>query len=324
MKIFTICRNKFFPFLILMLLLSKTSFSQEDNFRYTIVVHGGAGYIDPNIEESLKDAYLNSLTEALNIGKKILEQGGSSLDAVAQVVKFLEDDSLFNAARGAVLTSEGKAELDASIMDGKDLSSGAVASVKTIKNPILLARLVMENTPHVLFAGEGADKLGKEFGVEIVPPEYFITEKRHQQWQKKMQEKMKGTVGCVALDKYGNIAAATSTGGLTGKMPGRVGDSPLINAGTYANNKTCGVSGTGTGELFINHTIAFNVSALMEYQGMTLNQAANKVVFDYLPAGGGGIIAVDKDGNYETPFNTSSMLRGAATSEGIFEVKIWK
>lgn len=324
MKIFTFFVSKIIFLFLLLLLLPKSIFSQEENIKYTIVLHGGAGYIDPNIEESIKEAYLNSLTEALNIGKRILEEGGSSLDAVEQVVKFFEDDSLFNAGKGAVLTSEGTVELDASIMDGRDLSTGAVAGVKTIKNPISLARLVMEKTPHVLFAGEGADELGKQLGVEIVELEYFLIERRYQQWKMKMLEKVKGTVGCVALDKFGNIAAATSTGGLTGKMPGRVGDSPLVNAGTYANNKTCGVSGTGTGELFIKHTIAFNVSALMEYKGMTLEQAANEVVFNFLPEGSGGIIAVDKDGDYAFPFNTPSMLRGVATSEGIFEVKIWK
>jgi len=324
MKIFTLYMIEIILLLILLLLPAGSVFSQEPKIKYTIVIHGGAGYIDPNEEESVKEAYLNSLTKALNIGKKILEEGGSSLDAVEQVIKFFEDDSLFNAGKGAVLNSEGIVELDASIMDGRDFSTGAVTGVRTIKNPITLARLVMEKTPHVLFAGEGADKLGNQLGVEIVQQEYFRVEKRYQQWKMKMQEKIKGTVGCVALDKFGNIAAGTSTGGLTGKMPGRVGDSPLVNAGTYANNKTCGVSGTGTGELFIKHTIAFNVSALMEYKGMTLQQAANEVVFNFLPEGAGGIIAVDKDGNYAFPFNTPSMLRGVATSEGIFEVKIWK
>ena len=323
MKIFTASNYKIVLLLILLLVISETTYSQQESSKYTIVIHGGAGYIDPDIEESIKESYLNSLTKALNIGKKILEEGGSSLDAVEQVIKYFEDDSLFNAGKGAVLTSEGTVELDASIMDGRDLSTGAVAGVKTIKNPISLARLVMEKTPHVLFAGEGADKLGEQLGVEIVQQEYFRVEKRYQQWKMKMLEKVKGTVGCVALDKSGNIAAGTSTGGLTGKMPGRVGDSPLVNAGTYANNKTCGVSGTGTGELFIKHTIAFNVSALMEYKGMTLEQAANEVVFNFLPEGAGGIIAVDKDGNFAFPFNTPSMLRGVAASNGIFEVKIW-
>jgi len=208
-------------------------------------------------------------------------------------------------------------------MDGRDLSSGAVAGVTIIKNPISLARLVKEKTPHILFAGKGADELGVQFGVEIVDPAYFFVYQRYEDLQKKM-EKIKGTVGCVAIDQYGNIAAATSTGGLTGKMPGRVGDSPIINAGTYANNKTCGVSATGTGELFIKNAVALKVSVLMEYQNFTLKQAANEVIFNVLPEGSGGIISVDKNYNYELTFNTPSMLRGVATSEGVFEVKIWQ
>ena len=252
-----------------------------------------------------------------------MQEGGTSLDAVETVIRFFEDDSLFNAGRGAVFTSEGKNELDASIMDGRDLSSGAVAGVTTIKNPIVLARLVMEKTPHVLFAGEGADKLGKELGVEIVKPSYFFTYKRYEDLKKKFRN-VKGTVGCVAMDQFGNIAAGTSTGGLTGKMPGRVGDSPLINCGTYANNKTCGVSATGEGELFIKNTIAYQISALMDFKGYTLQQATEEVIFNILPEGSGGVISADKDGNYAMTFNTPSMLRGVATSDGTFEVKIWK
>ena len=308
---------------LLLIFTSERIFAQSLTDKYTIVIHGGAGYIDPNLEGSAKQAYLNSLTEALNIGKKILQEGGTSLDAVETVIRFFEDDSLFNAGRGAVFTSEGKNELDASIMDGRDLSSGAVAGVTTIKNPIVLARLVMENTPHVLFAGEGADKLGKELGVEIVKPSYFFTYKRYEDLKKKFRN-VKGTVGCVAIDQLGNIAAGTSTGGLTGKMPGRVGDSPLINCGTYANNKTCGVSATGEGELFIKNTIAYQISALMDFKGYTLQQATEEVIFNLLPEGSGGVISVDKDGNYAMTFNTPSMLRGVATSDGTFEVKIWK
>ena len=182
----------------------------------------------------------------------------------------------------------------------------------------------MEKTPHVLFAGTGADSLGKQFGVGIVENNYFDIYRRYQQWKLKQQEEAKGTVGCVAIDFYGNIAAATSTGGLTGKWPGRVGDSPRINAGTYADNNTCGVSGTGQGELFIRHTVAYNVSALMKYKNYTLEAAAKEVIFDLLPEGSGGIIAVDMDGNYALPFNTESMLRGVANSEGLFEVAIWE
>ena len=305
-------------------IFGESSFAQNKN-SYTIVIHGGAGTVSPDIDESLKQAYFSSLTEALNIGKKILEEGGTSLDAVEQVIRFFENDSLFNAGKGAVFTSTGEHELDASIMYGKDLSTGAVAIVKTVKHPISLARLVMEKTPHVLFAGEEADELGKKLNAEIVDNKYFDTEMRYKSLMKALaEEKIKGTVGCVAIDNYGNITAGTSTGGLTAKWPGRVGDSPLVNAGTYANNKTCGVSGTGTGELFIRNTVAFNISALMEYKGLTLQEAANEIVFKILPEGSGGIIAVDKEGKYALVFNTPAMLRGVANSDGLFEVAIWK
>ena len=305
-----------------LLVFSNIILSQSQG-KYTIVIHGGAGYIPADIIQNVKDAYLQALSDALNIGRKILESGGTSLDAVEQVIRFFEDDSIFNAGKGAVFTAEGTHELDASIMNGKDLSCGAVAGVKTIKNPISLSRLVMEKTPHVLFTGEGAYKLGKKFGVDIVNNHYFDVVKRYEQWKKKHDENVKGTVGCVAIDEYGNIAAGTSTGGLTDKWAGRVGDSPLINAGTYANNKTCGVSCTGQGELFIRNTVAFNVSALMEYKGLSLQEAAEEII-NRLPEGSGGLIAVDKDGNYVFVFNTSSMLRGIANAEGKFETAIWK
>ena len=294
----------FTSFLIISLLLIFTESNFSQNNSYAIVIHGGAGYISPDISQEVKDTYFNTLKEALQIGKDILESGGTSLDAVEQVIRFFEDDTLFNAGKGAVFTSEGTHELDASIMSGIDLSTGAVAGVKIIKNPISLSRLVMEKTPHVLFAGEGADELGKKFEVEIVDNHYFDVERRYQQWKMIHQKDIKGTVGCVAIDENGNIAAGTSTGGLTDKWVGRVGDSPLINAGTYANNKTCGVSGTGQGELFIRHTVAFNISALMEYKGLSLEEAAEEIVFNRLPEGSGGIIAVDKDGNYAMVFNT--------------------
>ena len=309
--------------LILFLTAVSTNFPQQPNGKYTIVIHGGAGAMDPNMEESLKQAYLNSLTNALQIGKEILENEGTSLDAVEQIIRYLEDDSLFNAGRGAVFTSECTNELDASIMDGSDLSSGAVAGVTIIKNPISLARLVKEKTPHVLFAGEGANELGKKFGVEIVDPSYFFTQARYDELKRKYRN-YKGTVGCVAIDQYGNIAAGTSTGGLTGKLPGRVGDSPIINAGTYANNNTCGISATGTGELFIKNAASYKVSVLMEFKNYSLKQAAEEVIFNILPKDSGGIICVDKDYGYEFAFNTTSMMRAVATSDGVFEIKIWK
>jgi beta-aspartyl-peptidase (threonine type) len=291
--------------------------------KYTIVIHGGAGTISKSIPDSLKGKYLASLLEALMIGKEVLEKGGKSIDAVEQVVRYMEDNPLFNAGKGAVYTSDGTHELDASIMDGSNLSTGAVTLIKRVKNPITLARHVMEKTPHVLLGGEGAEKFAEEMGLEIVENNYFDTENRQNQL-KKEKEKVKGTVGCVALDLHGNLAAATSTGGRTNKMPGRIGDSPLINAGTYANNKTCAVSGTGIGEEFIRHTVAYNVSALMEFKGMNLKEAADEVVFKMLKKDDGGIIAVDKDGNFAAPFSTLGMYRGAANSDGLFEVKIWE
>jgi beta-aspartyl-peptidase (threonine type) len=291
--------------------------------KYTIVVHGGAGTIEKSIPDSVKQEYIKSLSQALSIGKGILENGGKSIDAVEQVIRFLEDDPKFNAGKGTVFTSGGTHELDASIMDGSNLSTGAVTLIKHVKHPISLARLVMEKTSHVLLGGEGAEEFGREMGVEMVPNNYFDTDRRYEQLLK-AKEKVKGTVGCVALDMDGNLAAGTSTGGLTNKMVGRIGDSPLINAGTYANNKTCAVSGTGTGEEFIRNTIAYNVSALMEFKGLTLKEAANEVVFNILKKDDGGIIAVDKGGNYATPFNTLGMYRGIATSDGIFEIKIWE
>ena len=306
------------------LIPSKTAVSKQ-NEKFTIVLHGGAGTISKSLPDSVKEGYIKDLKTALQIGKDILAKGGTSLDAVESVVKYFESDEKFNAGKGAVYTSEGTHELDASIMDGRDLSSGAVTVVKHAKHPIMLARLVMEKTPHILFAGEGADNLAKKFKLETVPNSYFDTKIRYEQWQKYKKEiEEQGTVGCVALDEYGNLAAATSTGGLTNKMPGRVGDSPLINDGTYANNKTCAVSCTGTGELFMKNTIAFNVSALMEYKNYPLKEAADEMIHKRLKPGDGGLIVVDKDGNYAAPFNTEGMFRGVANSEGVFEVKIWE
>jgi len=307
------------------LLINRDLNAQIKNEKYTIVIHGGAGYFPKDSPGELKQQYINSLIDALNIGKNILVNGGTSIDAVEKVINYLENNILFNSGRGAVFTLEGKHELDASIMQGKDLSSGAIAGVTIIKNPISLARLVMEKTEYVLFAGKGADDLGIQFGVEIVPNSYFHDSTNYQKWLKSNLPKQQGeTVGCVALDQYGNITAGTSTGGRQNKMPGRVGDSPLINAGTYANNNTCGVSATGWGELFIKNTVAFNISALMEYKGFTLKQACDEMIYKRLPEGSGGIIALDKDGNYEMPFNTSSMMRAVANSKGEFKVDIWK
>ncbi|HAB54390.1 MAG: beta-aspartyl-peptidase [Ignavibacteria bacterium RIFOXYB2_FULL_35_12] len=302
---------------------SNSAFLFKDQNKYIIVIHGGVGTISREMPDSIKEDYLRSLSEALTIGKTILHNGGTSLDAVEQVVKFLENDPKFNAGKGAVYTSEGTHELDASIMDGRDLSCGAVAGVRTIKNPISLARLVMEKTSHVLLVGEGAETFGKKMNVQLVPNNYFDTPKRFEQWQKAIQKETKGTVGCVALDIHGNLAAATSTGGVVNKIPGRVGDSPIIGAGTYADNLTCAVSCSGKGELFIKHSVAYNISALMKYKNYSLNDAAEEMIHNYITEGDGGLIAVDKNGNYAIVYNTTGMFRGIANSEGIFEIKIW-
>ena len=304
---------------------SKKNF--EKHGKFTIVIHGGAGTIDKTIPDSVKQAYLNSLKEALKIGKDILEKGGTSMDAVEKVIEYFEINPLFNAGIGSVYTADGTHEMDASIMDGKDLSCGAVAGLQHVPHPISLARLVMEKTQHVLLAYDGAEKFAEKMGIKLVPQTYFDSPERFKQWQeykKKLEAGKHGTVGCVALDIHGDLAAGTSTGGMTGKLPGRIGDSPLIGDGTYANNKTCAVSCTGWGEKFIKHTVAYNVSALMEYKRMTLKQAAENVIYKQLQTDDGGLIAVDRKGNYTAPFNSSGMFRGVATSSGKFEVNIWK
>lgn len=232
------------PVLILFVIFLTVSFAQPKS--YTIVIHGGAGTIDQSMPDSVKQDYLKSLSYALEIGKDVLSNGGTSMDAVEKVLNYFEIDPKFNAGIGSVYTSEGAHEMDASIMDGRDLSCGAVAGVQHVPHPISLARLVMEKTPHVLLSCEGAEKFAEKMGIKLVPSSYFDTRARYKQWQdhKKQLEKH-GTVGCVARDNYGNLAAGTSTGGMTDKMPGRIGDSPLIGIGTYANNKTCAISCTG-------------------------------------------------------------------------------
>lgn len=310
-------------FIITFVFFSFANLQSESEGKYTIVIHGGAGTFNKSFHDSLEAEYMKSLSEALSIGKKILENDGTSLDAVEKVINYLENDPKFNAGKGAVFTSAGTHELDASIMNGVDLSCGSVASVEHIKNPISLARFVMEKTKHIMLCGAGADAFGKQMGVDYVDNKYFDTPERLKQYEKMKQENH-GTVGCVALDKQGNLAAGTSTGGTGNKMPGRVGDSPIIGAGTYANNKTCAVSCTGEGELFIKNNIAFNISALMEYKNMPLKDAADELIYKRLKENTGGLISVDKDGNYAMPFNTNGMLRGVANSDGLFEVAVWK
>jgi beta-aspartyl-peptidase (threonine type) len=294
--------------------------------RWALAIHGGAGTIPKNIPESEKQAYLDSLSKALALGRDVLAAGGTSLDAVEKVVRLLEDDPLFNAGKGAVFTHERTHELDAAIMDGRDLSCGSVASLTTVKNPVSLARMVMEKSPHVFMVGAGAEKFADEMKVERVPNEHFSTPKRRQQLEealKKEEARPKGTVGAVALDVHGNLAAATSTGGMTNKRFGRLGDVPVIGAGTYANNRTCAISATGWGEQFIKKTVAHDISALMEYRGLTLQQAADEVIHRKLNPGDGGVIGVARDGSIALVFNSEGMYRGAADSNGRFETAIW-
>ncbi len=331
-----ICESKEFrlaaKLFLLLIFFSQSVFSQSQKFG--LVIHGGAGTIlKKNMTPEKEAGYVSKLAEALETGYKILENGGKSLDAVEKVINIMEDSPLFNAGKGAVLTEKGVAELDASIMDGKTLMAGAVAGIKRIKNPISLARLVMEKSPHVLMIGDGAEEFAKQNGVELVDNSYFIVKERYDQYLK-MKEKMEkklngdehGTVGCVALDKEGNLAAGTSTGGMMMKKFGRVGDSPIIGAGTYANNNTCAVSGTGWGEYFIRLSVARDISDLMAYKNLSLKDAADEVIEKKLTqlGGDGGIIAIDKNGNIAMPFNTAGMYRGYHLSGGKAEIKIYK
>ena len=292
--------------------------------RWALAVHGGAGTIAKDMDPKLVAAYRASLSRGLELGKQILERDGTSLDAVEAVVRFFEDDSLFNAGVGAVYTHEGTHELDAAIMNGATLACGAVGGVRTIRNPIGLARLVMEKTPHILLVGEGAEKFARSQGVPAVDNHLFDTRRRWEAWQKALKEDKVGTVGCVALDHAGNLAAATSTGGLTSKRWGRVGDTPILGAGTYADNATCAVSGTGKGEEFMRHTVARDVAALVAYRGLALAEAARVVVHEKLKKGDGGLIALSKRGEIVLEFNTSGMYRGAADANGRFGVAIWE
>ena len=299
--------------------------SKDESVEFSIAIHGGAGTITrKNMTPGKENAYRSKLKETLNVGYSILNKGGTSLDAVEATIRIMENSELFNAGKGAVFTNAGTNELDASIMDGRNLKAGAVARVKTVKNPISAARKVMEETWHVMLSGDGADKFAKEQGLDIVDPSYFYTQRR---WEslKKIQVEKHGTVGCVALDKHGNLAAGTSTGGLTNKRWGRVGDSPIIGAGTYANNQTCAVSGTGQGEYFIRGNVAYDVSAIMEYKGKSVGEAAQNVIRKLSDMGGnGGIITMDSKGNISMPFNTAGMYRGFRKAGQAAEIFIYK
>jgi len=300
-----------------------------------IAIHGGAGTIERgNLTETQEHAVRAALSESVEAGHRILAAGGSSMDAVVAAVKVLEDAPQFNAGRGAVLTHEGKVELDASIMDGASLAAGAVASVTGIRHPIEAARAVMTDSPHVMLVSQGADAFAKSVGLEFKEPEWFITDFRARQLESvqasshasvQLSEDWFSTVGAVALDASGNLAAATSTGGMTNKRWGRVGDSPIIGAGTYADNASCAVSATGHGEFFIRHVVAYDICARMRYAGMSLNQSADTVINDVLvDAGGdGGVIAIDAHGNISMPFNTQGMYRASIDGAGDKTVAIY-
>jgi len=318
-----------------------------------IVIHGGAGTITrKNMSAEMEKAYREGLSTALQKGYAVLKNGGSSLDAVEAAVMEMENNPLFNAGKGAVFTHEGKNEMDAAIMNGANLAAGAIAGVSTIRNPIRTARKVMENSEHVMLTGKGAEEFAASQGEAIVDPSYFYTEKRWEGLQRALKAekteldhadtvrktspktgylifdegKKFGTVGAVALDKQGNLAAATSTGGMTNKRWNRVGDAPIIGAGTYANNATCAVSATGHGEYFIRSVVAYDISALMEYKGLPLKSAANEVVMQKLVkrGGEGGVIAVDKNGHIAMPFNSEGMYRASIDTEGKMYIGIYK
>lgn len=311
--------------------------------KYAIAIHGGAGTILKSTMTPEKEvAYTEALREAIEAGESILKAGGSALEAVESAVNSMENNPLFNAGRGAVFTNEGKNEMDASIMNGKDLSAGAVAGITNIKNPVSLAKAVMEKSEHVFLSGLSALDFAKEVNAKFEDDDYFFVQMRYDQLQEAKKsnsvfldhtedkyengEKKFGTVGAVALDIHGNLAAATSTGGMTNKKFGRVGDSPIIGAGTYANNATCAISCTGHGELFIRSVVAYDISCLMEYKGLSLKEACDYVVMDKLVKieGEGGLIAIDNKGNIELPFNSEGMYRAKKSSDSEIFIGIYK
>jgi beta-aspartyl-peptidase (threonine type) len=328
-----------------------TKLLKEVTNEFAIVIHGGAGTIKKeNMTPELEAQYNAKLTEAIKAGHEILANGGDSMDAVEASIRIMEDSPLFNSGKGAVFTHDGINSLDASFMDGKTLNAGAIAGVTTVKNPISLARKVMTDSEHVLLSGEGADTFAKSLqddNIEIVDNKYFFTENRYQSLQRVLEREKAndqktasilelqdsflkdskyGTVGCVALDKNGNIAAGTSTGGMTNKKYGRIGDSPIIGSGTYANNNTCGVSSTGHGEYFIRAQVAYDISALMEYGDRTLEEATEEVIQGKLVnlGGTGGIVALDHLGNISMEFNTAGMYRAMMDDQGKLTVGMYK
>lgn len=313
--------------------------STQERAEYAIAIHGGAGTITrENMTPETEEQYLAALNAALDIGEEVLKNGGSSMDAVEQTIIFMENSPLFNAGKGAVFTNSGRNELDASFMDGATRNAGAVGGVTIVKNPIRAARAVMEKSEHVMLTGTGAEQFAIEQGLDTVSNDYFFTQRRWDALQRvkaaedkssgtllEFPDRKFGTVGCAALDKNGNLAAGTSTGGMTNKRYNRIGDSPIIGAGTYALNNTCAISSTGHGEYFIRFAVAYDISAMMEYKGMSLQGAADFVINKKLKeaGGSGGIISVDKYGNVAMPFNTAGMYRGYA-KPGERVTKIYK
>tara|TARA_Y100000741_G_scaffold2442_1_gene2024 strand:- start:3893 stop:4834 length:942 start_codon:yes stop_codon:yes gene_type:complete len=298
---------------------------------FAIVVHGGAGTIlKKNMSDEMELAYKLKLEEAINAGYNILEKNGSSKDAVEETIKILENSELFNAGKGSVLSNKGVVEMDASIMNGQNLNAGAISGIKTIKNPISAARLVMEKSEHVFLSGEGAEEFAKLQGLDIINNEYFITETRlksllNAKKRDSIKDNKFGTVGCVAIDKFGNITSGTSTGGMTNKKWNRIGDVPIIGAGTYANNNTCGISSTGWGEYFIRNVVAYDISSQIEYKKISIDLAAKNTLKKVKDLGGnGGVIGIDKNGNILMDFNTEGMYRGYKKSDGESEISIYK
>jgi beta-aspartyl-peptidase (threonine type) len=315
--------NRFSAFIFLVLIIYGVVLGQD---KWSIAIHGGAGAIlRENISAPVDSSYRAALTRHLQHGSVLLAEGANAIDVVEAVVRGMEDDSLFNAGRGAVLNDAGMVELDASIMDGKGLRAGAVAVVTKIRHPVSIARRIMDSTRHVLLAGEGAEALAGRYGLELVPNRFFITTKRLRQQQQRSRKEDYGTVGVVALDLHGNLAAATSTGGTSNKLPGRIGDTPLIGAGTYADNNSCAVSCTGTGEFFIRLGIAMRLSHYLELKKLGLAEAAERIIHDELNqlGGSGGLIAIDKDGEIVTVFNTGGMYRAWANSSGTKRIAIY-
>lgn len=332
--------------ILVSVIIIMSSFQEEEKMKYAIAIHGGAGYITKdNISEVKAEKYRAKLNEALEAGERVLKEGGKAVDAVTAAIQIMENSPLFNAGKGAVFTYDEKNELDASIMDGKTKNAGAVAGVTMIKNPILGAKAVMEQSKHVMLTGDGANDFGKSVGLEMVSPSYFKIEERLKRVKEIKKEKKKdveldhskgsgkaygnddkfGTVGCVALDQNGNLAAGTSTGGMTNKRWHRIGDSPVIGAGTYASNQSCAISCTGHGEYFIRAVAAYDVCARMEMQGKKLGDAAQETLDNIKKMGGeGGLIGLDNQGNYTLIFNTPGMFRGYKNSNGKTEVELFK